>query len=64
MHTGTAAATSTTECCRMNTVEMLMSTAADQKAIRHPEVFKLRAFHAVQATAAEPITWSEGQTLV
>ena len=63
-HTGIAARISSTECWRMNTVETLMSTAAPQNASLHPGVLTPFVFQAVQATAAEPTTWRDGQTLV
>ena len=63
-HTGTAAITSTAECCLRNTVERLISTASTVKAIRPGQLDRPLACQAVNITAAAPITWMEGQTLV
>ena len=45
-------------------VETLMSAVTAEKAARQPGLPKRRLSHAEKDTATEPITWSEGQTLV
>ena len=53
---GIAAATSITECCLMNTVDILISMVAREKTMRQPRVLKCLLFQAAAETATEPMT--------
>ena len=61
---GRAARTSKTECCFRNTVDREIRAAMTVNVIRHSGVLKCRLCQAHRATATEPITWIDGQTLV
>lgn len=64
MHIGIAAKMSIMECCLRNTVEILIRAAVTVKAIFQPTAWNRLQFHAVNITATEPITCSDGQTFV
>lgn len=61
---GIAASTSSIECCFKKTVDKDMMTAAAKNAALHFGVEKSSLCQAQNSTAKEPMTCSEGQTLV
>ena len=61
---GIAHRTSRIECCFRNTVAMQISTAVMGKNSFHRSFCSFGAWSPAKHTAAEPITWMDGQTLV
>ena len=61
---GIAANTSTVECCFKKTVDAQIRAPLMPKASRHAGVWNRWIRRDAHQTAAEPITWIEGQTLV